>query len=525
MATGPHVLAIDLGTSGPKVALVASNGTVSGGAFSPVDLQLAPGGGAEQDPDMWWEAIGEATNRVVEVDGVPVDSIAAISVTSQWSGTVAVDAGGTAIGNAIIWMDSRGAPYVRELIGGPVRIDGYDPRKLRTWVKRTGGAPSRSGKDPLAHILYLRHERPDVYAKAALFLEPKDYINLRLTGVAAASFDSIALHWVTDNTNPEAVTYDDDLLRLAGLATSQLPRLQSAVDVVGGLTGEAASHLSVPEGIPVIAGTPDLHSAAIGAGATADFAAHCYLGTSSWLICHVPFKKTDVIHNIGTLPAAIAGRYLVANEQETAGKALDWFSHIVYPDRPDRSAVYAEMNELAAGVPAGSNGVIFTPWLYGERTPVDDSSLRGGFFNQGLDTGRAEMIRAVFEGVAYNTRWLLSHVEKFTGSRLDPIVMVGGGARSSLWCQIHADVLGRTIHQAEDPIMVNVRGAGLLAHVALGHLTWDAVPELVPMADTFLPQPDNAAVYDRLYDAFRRIHRGNRRTYRMLNRSSVTEEP
>ena len=206
MATGPHVLAIDLGTSGPKVALVASNGTVSGGAFSPVNLQLAPGGGAEQDPDMWWEAIGEATNRVVEVDGVPVDSIAAISVTSQWSGTVAVDAGGTAIGNAIIWMDSRGAPYVRELIGGPVRIDGYDPRKLRTWVKRTGGAPSRSGKDPLAHILYLRHERPDVYAKAALFLEPKDYINLRLTGVAAASFDSIALHWVTDNTNPGAVT-------------------------------------------------------------------------------------------------------------------------------------------------------------------------------------------------------------------------------------------------------------------------------------------------------------------------------
>ena len=518
MATSSHVLSIDLGTSGPKVALVSATGEVRGRAFAPVDLLLLPDGGAEQDPEAWWGAIRTACREVIGMDLVPADQIHAVSVTTQWSGTVAVDADGAPIGNAIIWMDSRGAPYIRDLIGGSIRIDGYDPRKLRRWIARTGGAPSRSGKDSLAHILYLRHERPDIYHRAALFLEPKDFINLRLTGVAAASFDSVALHWITDNTDPAAVAYDDDLLELAGLRRSQVPSLHAAVEVIGDVTEGAANELGVSAGIPVIAGTPDLHSAAIGAGTTEDLAAHLYLGTSSWLTCHVPFKKTDIIHSIGTLPAAIPGRFLAANEQETAGKALDWLADLFYPDRSDHAAVYAEMNRIAAAVPAGSGGVIFTPWLYGERTPVEDSTLRGGFFNQGLDTGRDEMIRAVFEGVAYNTRWLLGHVEKFTGSRLDPIVMVGGGAQSALWCQIHADVLGRTIRQAEDPIMVNVRGAGLLAHVALGHLTWADVPGLVPMEASFTPDSTRTAVYDRLYDAFRRIHKGTRRTYRRLNR-------
>ena len=173
---------------------------------------------------------------------------------------------------------------------------------------------------------------------------------------------------------------------------------------------------------------------------------------------------------------------------------------------------------IAAAVAPGSGGVIFTPWLYGERTPVEDATLRGGFFNQSLETGRSEMIRAVFEGVAYNSRWLLRHVEKFTKARLDPLVIAGGGALSDLWCQIFADVLGRTIRQAEDPVMVNVRGAGLLAHAALGNISWDDIPSLVPITASYRPNPQNSAIYDRRYDAFRRIHRNNQRIYRKLNR-------
>jgi xylulokinase len=512
-----HVLAIDLGTSGPKVGLVTSAGAVLGADFEPIELLLFPNGGAEQDPAAWWEAICSATRRLIAKEITPPDRIEAVAVTSQWSGTVAVDSDGTPIGNAIIWMDSRGAPYIRELIGGPVRVEGHDPRKLRQWVKLTGGAPSRSGKDPLAHILYLRNEKPEIYRSAATFLEPKDYINLLLTGSIAASYDSITLHWVTDNRAPDSVSYSEALLDLAGLDRAQLPPLQPATAILGPLVKEAATDLGLPAGLPVVMGTPDLHSAAIGSGATRDFAAHLYLGTSSWLISHVPFKKSDVIHSIGSLPAAIPGRYLAANEQETAGKAIEWLADILYPTESDRADVYVEMNRVAAAVPAGSHGVIFTPWLYGERTPVEDASLRGGYFNQSLDTGREEMIRATFEGVAYNARWLLHYVEKFVGERLDPLVLVGGGAQSDLWCQIHADVLGRRVHQAEDPIQVNVRGVGLLAHVALGHLSWEDVPRLVPMAASYEPNPANRAVYDKAYDAFRQLHRRNRRLYRRLN--------
>lgn len=513
-----HVLAIDLGTSGPKVGLVGSDGSLAGGEFSPVSVDLVEGGGAEQDPEQWWDAIAAASHRLLASTPAETDRIEAVSVSAQWSGTVPVDARGDPVRKAIIWLDSRGAPYVEELTSGPVRIEGYDPRKLWEWVRVTGGAPSHSGKDPLAHILYLRHEEPDAYRDSALFLEPKDYLNLRLTGVPAATFDSVALHWVTDNRDLEAIDYHEGLLRRAGLHRDQLPDLIAATDVVGALTPRAASDLGLPAGIPVVGGTPDLHSAAIGAGTTRDRDAHLYLGTSSWLICHVPFKKTDIIHNLASLPAAIPDRYLVANEQESAGKALDWVADVLSPGRSGDESVYAEMNDVAAGVPPGSRDVVFTPWLYGERTPVEDATLRAGFHNQSLGTGRAEMIRAVFEGVAYNTRWLLGHVERFVGSRLDPIVAVGGGAQSPLWCQIHADVLGRTVLQAEDPIMVNVRGAGMLGHVALGNLTWADIPELVPTAATFEPNPANQEVYDRLYDAVRRIHRGTRRIHRRLNR-------
>ena len=516
MQTPPYVLAIDLGTSGPKVALVSDRGDVVAKATASVDLILLDDGGAEQDPHAWWSAITAAVRQTVS--GSPSTRIAAISVTTQWSGTVAVDARGDAIGNAIIWMDSRGARYLEELTApGRIKIQGFDPRRARRWVASTGGAPSGAGKDPIAHILFLRNERPAIYNTAATFLEPKDYINLRLTGRSVASYDSIALHWITDNRDPNSVEYDEVLLAYADLDRDQLPDLCHATEVIGGLSADAAEELGLPMGTPVVAGTPDVHSAGIGAGTVRDYAAHLYIGTSSWLSCHVPYKKTDLLHSIASLPAAVPGRWLVANEQETAGGSVDWLASILYPGRDIDASVYEELNVAAASVPPGSGGVVFTPWLYGERTPVEDANLRAGFFNQSLATGRDEMIRAVFEGVAYNTRWLLETVERFTKRRLDPIAMVGGGARSALWAQIHADVLDRTIIRRRDPIWVNVRGAGMLGHAALGNLEWDEIDALVPTAATHEPNPANRAVYDGLYDTFRRIHKANRGIYRRIN--------
>lgn len=516
METPTHVLAIDLGTSGPKVALVSNRGDVIGRAAESVALILDGSGGAEQDPHAWWSAIVTATRSVLAA--LPGAEVAAVSVTSQWSGTVAIDREGEPIGNAIIWMDSRGAQYLKDLRGsGPVRVEGFGPLRVRRWIASTGGGPSGAGKDPIAHILFLRNERPEVYVAADKFLEPKDYLNLRLTGRVVASYDSIALHWLTDNRNPDSVDYDDRLLRYAGLGREQLPELVHATEVIGGLSATAADELGIARGTPVIAGTPDVSSAAIGAGTVRDYAAHLYIGTSSWLTCHVPYKRTNLVHSIASLPAAVPGRWFVANEQETAGKALEWLASILYPERDGDVSVYKDLNAIAETVSAGANGVFFTPWLYGERTPVEDSSLRGGFFNQSLDTGRDEMIRSVFEGVAYNTRWLLDTVETFTKRRLDPIAMVGGGAQSDLWAQVHADVLDRTILQRSDPLWVNVRGAGMLAHAALGHVGWDTIDAMASTATIRTPNSAHRGVYDRGYSTFRSIHKATRGIYRRIN--------
>ncbi len=512
-------LAVDLGTSGPKVGLVSADGRVVGGGHEPTALHLLPDGGCEQDPEEWWRAITTGAARVTAAYPEEAKRVTAVGVTAQWSGTVPLGADLQPLGRAIIWLDHRGAGEVRRMMGGPLRIEGYGITKVIRWIRLTGGAPGKAGKDPIAHILWLRAARPEVYEATAIFLEPKDYLNLRLTGRPMATFDSIALHWLTDNRDPDAVHYDEGLLRLSGLDRSRLPELMPATGVVGPLLPEAARAMGVPAGVPVIGGTPDLHSAGIGAGTVDDFAAHLYLGTSSWLVCHVPFKKTDLIHNLASLPSPIPGRYLVANEQETAGACIEQLARFFHPDA-ERAGALAELNTAASRAPAGAGGLIFTPWLHGERTPVEDALLRGGFFNLSLDTTRDEMARAVFEGVALNSRWLLEAVEGFTRRRLDPITVVGGGAQSGLWCQIHADVLGRTMRRAADPILVNLRGAGLLALAALGHMRFGDIPALVPIADTYEPDPSNKRTYDAAYSTFRRIHRSNRRLYARINRAT-----
>jgi xylulokinase len=292
-----------------------------------------------------------------------------------------------------------------------------------------------------------------------------------------------------------------------------LPDLVAATDVLGALLPGPAAELGIPSGIPVVAGTPDLQSAAIGAGATRDFQGHLYIGTSAWLSCHVPYKRTDLRRNMASLPAAIPGRYIVADEQETAGAALTFLR-----DRMLFADSYAEVDWLAASSPPGSNGVIFTPWLNGERTPVEDSSLRGGLHNLSLSTSRSDVARAVLEGVALNSRWLLHAVERFTRHRLDPIRFIGGGARSEVWCQILADVLGRTIAQVADPVNANARGAVIIAAVALGEMTFDQAPDLTPVVRHFEPNMRVRDLYDELFGEFIGIYRRNRRSYARLNR-------
>jgi len=517
------ILAIDLGTSGPKVALVTVDGDVLASEIEATELFLSEGGGAEQDPEDWWRAITKATRRITDRHLVPSEQIIAVAVTSQWAGTVPVGEDGHALCRAIIWLDSRGAKYIPEVAGGLIRIQGYGALKLETWIRKTGGVPSLAGKEPVAHILFLRHERPEIYQAAYKFMEPKDYLNLRLTGKFLATTDSIALHWVTDNRDIDNVHYDDQLLALSSLPREKLPDLARAVDVIGTLTPTAAAELGLSQDTKVVGGTPDVPAAAVGSGAVGDFDGHIYVGTSSWLTCHVPFKKTDLIHNMASLPSALPGRYFIGNEQETAGACMTWLrddilcrDDVLDPGGPPDD-VFERFGELAAGVPAGSDKLIFTPWLYGEHTPVANPYLRAAFSNVSLRTTRAHMIRAVMEGVAYNTRWLMGGVESFIGRPFQGLRFIGGGAKSELWCQIFADVLDRPIDRVADPLSANVRGAAFVAAVGLGKLKVEDIASRVPIAKRYLPNPNHRSIYDQLFKAFLEIRKNNEAMYNRLN--------
>ncbi len=519
----PYVLSIDLGTSGAKTALVSIYGHVAGFEYEPVPLHLFDGGGAEQDPADWWQGIVKTSKRLLSRNLVPTKQIVAINASTQWAGTVPVDAEGNHLMNAVIWMDSRGESYVRKTAGGPISIVGYDIFKLMRWIRLTGGAPPLSGKDAYGHIPYIRHKHPDIYQKTDTFLEPKDYINMRLTGIKAASFDSITFYWSTDNRDINNIKYDQKLLNIGKLDRSKLPDLIPTNSILGPVEPSVAKILGLPEGLPVVAGSPDLMAASVGSGATKDFETHLYIGTSSWLLAHVPFKKCDILHNMASLPSGIPGRYLICNEQETAGASLTFLKdNLLYPkeEQPNegRSSVdYDTLDNLAAQAPPGSNNLMFTPWLNGERAPVEENFLRACLFNMSLQTTRADMVRAVFEGVALNHKWLLFYVEKFMKRETKAIHMVGGGAKSAVWCQIHADVLNRPIRQVKDPIQSNVRGSAFLAAVALGYFGYDDIAQYIEIEKTFEPNPKNRELYDQRFKVYLKFYKQNRKVFRFLN--------
>jgi xylulokinase len=520
------ILAIDLGTSGPKVALVSPAGDILASSREAIPTLYLPGGGAEQRPADWWVAIARATRGVLDQKVMRPDNIVALSCTSQYSSTVAVDREGQPLMNAINWMDTRGAAYAREVTRGWPSFQGYGLGKLWKWIRLTGGAPAHSGKDSLAHILYLKRERPDVYRAAFKFLEPKDHLNQRLTGKFAATYDSINLHWLTDNRDVGHIHYDNELLALTGVDRDKLPDLMQATDIVGCLQPAPAGELGLPPGIPVVGGTTDAQSSAIGSGAVRDFEAHLYLGTSSWISCYVPFKKTDVLHNMASLPSAVPGRYYVANEQECAGACLAYLrDRMIFPADafaagPPPAEPYTLFDQVAAKVPAGSERIIFLPWMYGERTPIEDPTIRGGFLNLSLRTERAHLVRAVLEGVAYNSRWLLECVERFCRRPFAWLNVIGGGASSALWCQIFADVLNRTMRQVKDPLQANTRGAGLVGSVAMGFISFAEIASKVEVARTFDPDPAHRAIYDELYREFLTIYRRNKSIFARLNGQS-----
>jgi xylulokinase len=315
------------------------------------------------------------------------------------------------------------------------------------------------------------------------------------------------------------------LIRDLGLEREKLPPLHRSIDVIGDLLPEVAAELGLPQGVKVVAGAYDLPAAAVGSGAVEDYQAHLTLATSSFLTVHVPFKKTDLMNGIASLPCAIPNRYLVLAEQEAAGVNLTFmrdnllFHSDALLDMRTPADFFEALNRVAESAPPGSNGLIYTPWIYGERAPVDDPFIRAGLHNISLHNTRADLARAIFEGVALNTRWVLDPVERFCARRLETIHVVGGGANSDLWCQILADVLNRTICQVRNPIQAAARGAAFIAAVGLGFLQFSEIPKYIHFQNEFHPNPDNGHLYDELFEAFVNLYKSNKDIYRHLNRA------
>lgn len=508
MKRGPAnrvVLAIDLGTSGLKVAYVTMDGQVRATAYRHVDTQLLPGSGAVQDPRQWWDLITSAAREIAQVEPELAAAVAAIACTGQWGSTVPVDRNGEPTGAAMLWLDQRGGPMAAAQLGGKIQISGYRPRVIAEWIRRTGGAPNPEGNDPLGHRLYIAQQKPEVFARTAMFMEPIDYINLRLCGRAAATQASMTLWWLTDNRRLDVLTYDPVLTKLAGADVTKLPKLRPIRSVVGELTDSAATSLGIRAGAPVVSALPDLHASTLGSGAVEIGQGHLSLSTSAWVGLHTKKKKTSIKHQMATVPSALAGRYVLANNHDSAGLALDWMlSHVVAPDDglTTGNPSLADLDAVAAQVPIGADGVMFLPWLQGLRCPLLEAGVRGGFVNLGLGSTRAQMVRAVLEGVAHQMRWMTEASEKATGTSLPEMRVIGGGAQSDLWCQIHADVLGRPLHRVLDPLHAGVRGAALFAGIVAGMINADSLAQRVPVDRVFTPDPAAGKLYERRHSDF-----------------------
>lgn len=523
---GTLILAVDLGTSGCKTAIVDigdnrhDKARVLAWAFEPCEL-IVEGDRAEQNPEDWWQALVKTAKHVLDDTGLH-EHIAAISCSCQGENTIAIDDKQNPLMNAISWMDMRGAKHIQAVAGGALAVSGFSPNKIYNWIKFTGGAPALTGKDPAGHMLYLKNERPEIYAKTKTFLNVPDYLVMRLTGKAVASYDSILTSWVTDNRNLQHIHYMQKLIDQLGIDKAKLPPLAPCSKIVGHLKTEVAHALGLSNDVAVVAGAVDTSACAIGSGQVTDNAAHLYIGTSSWLAAHTPEKKTDIFKSIAAVPSAHPNKYLMIALQSLAGANLSFLRDNVFfakdgltDNAPDDC--YQQFDKLAEQSPIGAKGLLYMPWLYGERSPVEDKSLRAGFVNLSLEHTRADMVRAVMEGVALNTKWLMEPVQVFLGEVLQEIVITGGGGMSDVWCQMFADVLNVRIKQPNNPLHVNALGAAFIAGIGIGAMRVEDIPHKVEYRKTYTPNPQAAMLYHEKFETCKAFYKALQPLYARLN--------
>jgi xylulokinase len=519
------VIAHDMGTSADKAVLVTVTGEILDSVTTHYPMSHPRPNWAEQDPEHWWNAVCETTRGVLKKSRFNPADVIAITFSSQTQCLIPMDANGKPLRPAISWLDGRSAEIMREKLWTHPRIMGYNIFRLLNYIRITGGSPGQTGKDQIGKILWLRKHEPDVFRKTAQFIDAKDFINFKLTGSISTSVDLAYIWWFMDSRKKRN-QYHPKLCRLAGIRPDQLAEIRESASVVGQLTREAARRTGLPAGTPVVNGAGDLASAALGSGALREGELHLNLGTSGWVAGHFAKRRIDIPHYTGCIGSTWPKKYYLGMaHQETAGVCLEWLKNkVLYHEEQLKKeshvgSVYEILDQLAAKAGPGAGGLIFTPWMYGERCPLDDETVRAGLYNIGLNHTREHLVRAVFEGIAFNSRWAMETLENLY-QRVEKLNFTGGVAKSDVWCQIIADIFNREIRRVANPQQAGARGIALLAAMTLGYIgSFEEIADHIRIDRIFRPNPANRALYDRLFSEFKNLYKQNKAWYKRMNRN------
>ncbi len=500
---------LDIGTTNVKGVMVDAQGRTIARAHQPL-VTSNDGSSAEQDADHLWEAVAKTVIELTAGEPTAARQVGAIGVCSQYSSIVPVDSNARPVAPMVMWSDQRGSDHCWAIMER--REDAF-----LTWIEKHG-IPTVGGGLSLAHLLHLQIDRPDVHRETTTYLEPMDYVTARLTGRITATQHSMFMSQLCDNRTLGIREYDSELVAWSGVDATKLPPLIGPNDAVGTIAPPVALALSLPADAVVFAGTNDTAALGVAAGVDRPGWGGIAIGTTSVIVDSIAEKHTDLDHEILSMPAVSADRYVVMAENGLGGRVVHHLlDELVYPSdvlgNHATADPFLRFDDAIEVTEPGAGGVLFLPWLRGSLAPRSNPMMRGGFINVSLDTRRIDLVRAAAEGVAHNLAWLLPHVEGLTGQRINDLVFVGGAARSSSWCQIIADVLDRPIHAASEPDTAVACAVAWLALARTGTLDGGSVADRDPLGECFLPRPEFRArndlrqsQFEAAYEALAPIH-------------------
>ncbi len=482
-----YLLGVDLGTSGVKALLINVQGTVVASASESYPLYTPQPLWAEQDPDDWWRATCRAIRAVLSQSGVVAQQVRGVGLSGQMHGSVFLDERGESIRPALLWCDQRTAAecaWITERVGE------------RTVLETTLN-PVLTGFQA-GKIIWLRNHEPEHYAQVRQVLLPKDFIRYRLTGESATEVSDAS---GTALFNVPRRDWAYEMLDLLELPREWFPKVHESPEITGRVSPQAAQATGLAEGTPVVGGAGDQAAGAVGVGVVQTGRASVSIGTSGVVFAHLDAPQVDTLYRTHTFCHAVPSAWHVMGVMLMAGGALQWYRETFAPDTD-----YDALLQEAERAPAGAEGLLFAPYLSGERTPYPDPQARGAFVGLTLAHQRAHCTRAVLEGVAFGLRDSLE-ILKTMGVPLSELRLTGGGAKSPLWRQILASVFGRPVYtlQAEEG---PAYGVALLAGVGTG--VWQTVPDAcahtVQLASETEPDPQQSEIYQAVYQRYRRLY-------------------